>query len=148
MFHNADRIPLGQGSRAKETAVLQVIQSAHDLLQYTIEVLSGDKNFPKRFRHTLCDRIEDLAFEVYRKLYQANYTNLDERYPERRALQEDAITAAKAMSALVSLSFERHYFSSTNFEFWSKRIEDVVRLAFGWKRSDEDRHKKLKEKEG
>jgi hypothetical protein len=144
MFHDVDRIPLGKGGRAKEVVVLQVIQKAYELLQYTITVLSSDKNFPKRFRHTLCDRIEDLSLEIYQKVYRANYTNLQERYSERRALQEDAITSAKAMSALLSISFENKYFSKINFEFWSGIIEDVVKLIFGWKRSDEERYKKSK----
>ena len=51
---------------------LTVIVKAKQLAVYTITKTSNCKKFPKKYRFTLCDKMQIKALQIYEYLFEAN----------------------------------------------------------------------------
>lgn len=51
---------------------LQVIIKAKDLVKHTVKLTSNCNKFPKKYRFTLCDRMQNKAMSIYELLLEAN----------------------------------------------------------------------------
>ena len=70
---------------------LQVIVKAKELAEHTIRKTSNCKNFPKKYRFTLVDKMQVKSLQIYEKLMEANSTKLADK-EKRLELQTQAIT--------------------------------------------------------
>nr|DAQ01130.1 MAG TPA: Avd-like protein [Caudoviricetes sp.] len=55
---------------------LKVILKAKELAEHTLRITSNCNRYPKKYRFSLVDKIQNKALEIYEYLYEANRTDL------------------------------------------------------------------------
>lgn len=71
---------------------LRVITKAKQLAKHTLIMTSNVRRYPKKFRFSLVDKIQNKALEIYEMLFEANRTDIKDYKRERLELQTKAIT--------------------------------------------------------
>lgn len=85
---------------------LKVIQKAKQLSKHTLIVTSNARRYPKKYRFSLVDKMQNKALEIYEMLYEANRTDLKDYKRDRLELQTKAITYCDELSYYIELSYE------------------------------------------
>ena len=68
------------------------VLKAKDLAEHTLRVTSNCNRYPKKYRFSLVDKMQNKALEIYEYLYEANRTDLKYYRRERSELQTKSIT--------------------------------------------------------
>ena len=55
---------------------LQVILKSEELAEHTLRVTSNCNRYPKKWRFSLVDKMQNKALEIYEYLHEANRTDL------------------------------------------------------------------------
>ena len=55
---------------------LKVILKSKELAEHTLRVTSNCNTYPKKFRFSLVDKMQNKALEIYEYLHEANRTDL------------------------------------------------------------------------
>lgn len=65
---------------------LQVILKAKALAKHTLQITSNCNRYPKKYRFSLVDKMQNKALEIYEYLHEANRTDLKDYARERSEL--------------------------------------------------------------
>lgn len=98
----------------KEPSEFNVIVKCKDLIKHTFTITNSTERFPKKYRFTLVNRIQDKAVDIYECALEANELNLE-------------------------LSHEQGFISTSSCEYWSKLALDVKYMLAAWKKRDRAR---------
>lgn len=60
----------------KEPSEFNVIVKCKDLIKHTFTITNSTERFPKKYRFTLVNRIQDKAVDIYECALEANELNL------------------------------------------------------------------------
>lgn len=71
---------------------LQVILKAMELSEHTLRLTSNCNRYPKKYRFSLVDKMQNKCLCIYESLMEANRTDIREYKRERLELQTKAIT--------------------------------------------------------
>lgn len=125
----------------KEPSEFNVIVKAKDLVKHSFTITSNTTKFPKKFRFTLVNRIQDKAVEIYQCAIEANELDLriEEDHRERQKLQAKALAYCKELLFFIELSHEMGFISSGSCEYWSKLAVEVKAMIAAWKKRDKAR---------
>lgn len=118
---------------------LQVILKAEELAEYTLRVTSNCNRYPKKWRFSLVDKMQNKALEIYEYLHEANRTDLKAYGRERSELQTKAITYCDELLFYIELSYKLNIINDKGMEYWSKMVTDVKRMAIAWRTRDKER---------
>ncbi len=120
---------------------LLVITKAKDLVKHSFILTSNTKRYPKKYRFTLVNRIQDKAMLVYECLVEANELNLSipEEREKRLGFQAKALTYCKELLFLIELSLELQLLSVNSCEYWTKMVLDVRHMTAAWYKKDRER---------
>ena len=118
---------------------LKVILKAKDLAEYTLRVTSNCNRYPKKYRFSLVDKMQNKALEIYEYLYEANRTDLKNYKKERSELQTKAITHCDELLFYIELSVKLNIISMESMEYWSKMVSDIKHMAIAWRTKDKER---------
>lgn len=112
-----------------------------DLIKHTFTITNSTERFPKKYRFTLVNRIQDKAIDIYECALEANELNLlDARErPKRTELQARALTYCKELLFFIELSHEQGFISASSCEYWSKLTLEVKYMIAAWKKRDKAR---------
>lgn len=123
---------------------LKVITSAYKNCVHTLTVCKSEKNFPKRDRWILTNRIIDAANGILQCCIMANNINVKTAsdYELRRQYQMQAKGHAMNQLALMRLAFEVLSLEISE-EHWIQLVDDVITLLTGWMDSDRRKHDHL-----
>lgn len=55
---------------------LLVIEKAKELAKHTLKVTSNANRYPKKFRFSLVDKMQNKSLEIYEMLFEANRTDI------------------------------------------------------------------------
>ena len=83
---------------------LTVILKAKDLAKHTLEKTSNCNHYPKKFRFSLVDKMQNKSLEIYECLIEANRTDIKAYKRERLELQTRAITHCDELLYYIELS--------------------------------------------
>lgn len=83
----------------KEPSEFNVIVKCKDLIKHTFAITNSTERFPKKYRFTLVNRIQDKAVDIYECALEANELNLldAQEFKERQRLQAKALTYCKEL---------------------------------------------------
>lgn len=125
----------------RQPSELNVITKVKDLIKHTFAITNNTDHFPKKYRFTLVNRIQDRAISIYECLLEANELNLQERVEreQRQRLQAKALTYCKELLFFIELSFELKFISVSSCEYWSKMALEVKYMATAWKKKNKER---------
>lgn len=118
---------------------LKVILKAKELAKHTLQVTSNANRYPKKFRFSLVDKMQNKSLEIYEKLHEANRTDIRNFKRQRQELQTQAITYCDQLLYYIELSYELKIISEKSMEHWSKMVTDVKRMSIAWRTTDSKR---------
>lgn len=118
---------------------LGVITKAMELAEHTLRVTSNCNRYPKKWRFSLVDKMQNKSLEIYEKLHEANRTDIKDYGRARRELQTQAITYCDQLLFYIEMSFKLQIISHKSMEYWSKMVCDVKHMSLKWRTSDSKR---------
>ena len=83
---------------------LQVILKSKDLAEHTLRITSNCNRYPKKWRFSLVDKMQNKSLEIYENLHEANRTDLKDYRRERLELQTRAIAKCDELLFYIELS--------------------------------------------
>lgn len=107
----------------KEPTEFNVIVKAKDLVKHTFTITNSTERYPKKYRFTLVNRIQDKAVDIYECVLEANELDLRDaqEYRQRQKLQAKALTYCKELLFFIELSQEMGFISMSSKEGVSRR---------------------------
>lgn len=118
---------------------LKVILKVKDLAEHTLRVTSNCNRYPKKYRFSLVDKMQNKSLEIYEYLYEANRTDLKLYGRERSELQTKAITHCDELLFYIELSHKLNIINVNSMEYWSKMVSDIKHMAIAWRTTDKKR---------
>lgn len=118
---------------------LRVVLKAKELAKHTLIITSNCNRYPKKYRFSLVDKMQNKALEIYEHLYEANRTDLRLYPKERSELQTKAITKCDELLFYIELSMELNIINNKSTEYWSKMVSDIKHMAIAWRTKDKER---------
>lgn len=116
-----------------------------DLIEYTLEVTDNSKRFPKKYRFTFVNRMQNIVIDIYELINTANElnTNNKDTLTERLKLQNEAITKCKTMLFLIDLCLKKESIGIDHrqAEVWSKHVCNVKNMTINWHVKDKTKLK-------
>lgn len=118
---------------------LQVIIKAKELAKHTLILTSNANRYPKKYRFSLVDKMQNKCLVIYEALYEANRTDIRDYKRDRLELQTKAITYCDELLFYIELSCELNIINTKSMEYWSKMVSDIKHMAIAWRKKDKDR---------
>lgn len=103
--------------------------------------MTGDRRFPKKYRFTVVNRLQNLVIDIFQHIQEANELDLSDpqEFRERRYEQKKALTKCKTVLFLIELSFKRNVISKDQCAAWTKYVLDVKYMTASWRKKDRER---------
>lgn len=113
-----------------EKAKIKVQIDAEKLCKHTLKITSNLKNFPKKYRFTLVDKVVRLTFDVHDNICDANNSfNTDERiyYIQR------GISSCRKLDMYIRLVKEVLK-PKCSISYWGDMVSNIVSQLENWKK--------------
>lgn len=115
---------------------LNVIVKAKELCVHSFKLTSNANRYPKKYRHSLVDRIQLKSLDIYDTLLEANRIN----NVTQKALRCETITKAilycDQLLFYIELSMGLTEQSAASIQYWSKMVSDVKYMAIKWRTTE------------
>lgn len=119
---------------------MAVITKAKDLMEHSCIMTANDKHFPKKYRFSICARIENCAINIYENLVRANECDMSvpEERRQRYLCQKEAIVSCKLLNSLIELAHKLNSIALTSrsVAYWAGLVVEVKKMAAAWRNSD------------
>ena len=115
---------------------LKVIVKAKDLAVHSFKLTSNCNRYPKKYRHSLVDRIQIKSIDAYETLLEANRLNNATHKRERCEMITRAITICDEMLFYIELSMMLELLNDKSAAYWSKMVQDVKYMSIAWRKSE------------
>lgn len=112
---------------------LKVIVKAKELAVHSFKLTSNCNRYPKKYRHSLVDRIQIKSLDIYETLLEANRINNVSHKRERCETITKAVTICDEMLFYIELSMMLDLLTDKSAEYWSKMVQDVKYMAIAWR---------------
>ena len=112
---------------------LKVIVKAKELAVHTFKLTSNCNRYPKKYRHSIVDRIQIKSMDIYDALFEANRINNTTNKRERCEMITRAITLCDELLFYIELSINLDLLADNSAEYWSKMVRDVKYMAIAWR---------------
>lgn len=131
----------------RQVGKFEVLTKAREMCAYTITMCKTEKHFPKRNRWLLTQPIVNEAIAVFTCIRKANAVKVVEKedYVYRRGQQVEAFAHAEALLGLIDIAYTELGIESRCIEHWTGLIIEVEEKLKGWRKSDRDRYKSIRE---
>lgn len=112
---------------------LKVIVKAKELAAHSFKLTSNSNRYPKKYRHSLCDRIQLRSLDLYETLLEANRINNVTHKRERCEMITRAVTLCDKLLFYIELSMLLELLNPKSAEYWSKMVQDVKYMSIAWR---------------
>ena len=122
-----------------------ILEAAKEMAGYTLRITSNEKNFPKRYRLTVINKIQEKAFYIYDCLITAQeiYPNTKIEFERRLLYQKEARAACRSLMSMVEIAADTFGVDAGRFEHWTKMVSDLRSHTTGWIMADKARFKRF-----
>lgn len=130
----------------REPGKYDVLEAAKGLAGYTIKLTSNEKHFPKRYRLSVVNKIQDKAIFIVDCLITANeiYPNSVLELDRRILYQKEARAACRSMMTLMEIAADAFHVDAGTLRYWTKQTMEVRNHTTAWIMSDMERFKSLR----
>ena len=112
---------------------LKVVIKAKELMKHTYVLTSNPNRYPKKYRHSLVDRLQLKSMDIYENLLEANrVSNITDKKLRCETITK-AITLCDELLTYIELSMELGILNSKSAESWSKMVSDVKYMSIAWR---------------
>ena len=115
---------------------LKVIVKAKELAIHSFNLTSNSNRYPKKYRHSLADRIQLRSLDIYDTLLEANRINNATCRTLRCDTITKAITYCDQLLFYIELSMPLTDQSNESIQYWSRLVTDVKYMAIAWRKSE------------
>ena len=112
---------------------MKVIVKAKELAVHSFKLTSNCNRYPKKYRHSLVDRIQLKSLDIYDTLTEANRINNVRHKQERCEMITKAITCCDQLLFYIELSMGLGLLADKSAEYWSKMASDVKHMSIAWR---------------
>ena len=112
---------------------LKVIVKAKELAVHTFKLTTNCNRYPKKYRHSLVDRMQIRSMDIYEALMEANRISNVTHKRERCEMITKAINLCDQMLCYIELSILMELLTDKSAEYWSKMARDVKYMAIAWR---------------
>ena len=112
---------------------LKVIVKAKELAVHTFKLTSNCNRYPKKYRHSLVDRMQIKSLDIYDALFEANRVNNVTHRRERCEMITRAVTLCDELLFYIELSMSLGLLADSTAEYWSKMVRDVKYMSIAWR---------------
>ena len=112
---------------------LKVIVKAKELAVHSFKLTSNCNRYPKKYRHSLVDRIQLKSLDVYETLLEANRIHNATHKRERCETITRAITLCDELLFYIELSMNLELVNDRSAAYWSKMVQDVKYMSIAWR---------------
>ena len=112
---------------------LKVIVKAKELAVYSFRLTSNCNRYPKKYRHSLVDRIQIRSMDLYETLLEANRIHNVTHKRERCEMITKAVTLCDELLFYIELSMNMELLNDKSAGYWSKMVQDVKYMAIAWR---------------
>ena len=116
---------------------LRVIVKAKELALHSFKLTSNTNRYPKKYRHSLVDKIQIKSLEIHNALMEANTINNVTRKALRCETITKAITMCNELLFYIELSINLGLLADKSAEYWSKLCSDVKHMAIAWRTKEQ-----------
>ena len=116
---------------------LKVIVKAKDLAVHSFILTSNCNRYPKKYRHSLVDKIQVKSLEIYETLMEANRINNVTHKNSRCEMITRAITYCDELLFFIELSMNIGLLADNSKAHWSKMVCDVKYMAIAWRTQEQ-----------
>ena len=123
-----------------------ILQAAKELAGYTLRITSNENNFPKRYRLSVVNKIQDQAVSIidYLIMAQEIYPVSAKELDQRLLYQKQARATCRSMMTLMEIAANTFGINAGTFAYWTKMTRDVRNHTTAWIKSDIKRFEKLR----
>ena len=115
---------------------LKVLVKAKELAVQTFKLTSNCNRYPKKYRHSLVDRIQIKSLDIYDTLFEANRINNATRKWDRCEAITKAVTLCDELLFYIELSMSLNLLTDKSAEYWSKMVSDVKYMSLAWRKRE------------
>ena len=115
---------------------LKVIVKAKELAVHSFKLTKNCNRYPKKYRHSLVDRIQIRSLDIHDTLLEANRINNSSHKRERCETITKAITYCDELLFYIELSMNLGLLNDRSAEYWSKMVSDVKFMSIAWRTSE------------
>lgn len=120
-----------------EKREMTVIVKAKELAAHTFKLTSNSDRYPKKYRHSLVDRMQLKSLDIYEKLMEANrIDNRNNKYLRCETITK-AITYCEELDFFIELSMNIGILNPQSAMYWSKMTESVKHMAIAWRTKEQ-----------
>ena len=112
---------------------LRVIIKAKELAVHSYKLTSNSNRYPKKYRHSLVDKIQIKCLDIYDTLLEANRINNVTRKVQRCEAITKAILYCDQLLFYIELSMLIGVLEAGSAEYWSKMVSDVKHMSLAWR---------------
>ena len=112
---------------------LQVAVKAKELAVHSFKLTSNCNRYPKKYRHSLVDKIQIKSLEIYETLIEANRINNITHKSLRCETLTKAITYCDELLFYIELSMNLGLLNDVSVSHWSKMVSDVKCMSIAWR---------------
>ena len=116
---------------------LKVIVKAKDLAVHSFKLTSNCNRYPKKYRHSLVDKIQIKSLEIYETLLESNRINNETNKRLRCETITKAITYCDELLFYIELSMNLNILSDNSAAYWSKMVCDVKYMGIAWRTKEQ-----------
>jgi len=113
-----------------------VVSKAKELAKHTYIITSNSDRYPKKYRHSLGDKIQIKCLDIFDTLLEANRIDNRRNKAERCEAITKAIAYCDELLFYIELSMEIKLLSDKSAEYWSGLVKDVKHLSIAWRTSE------------
>lgn len=118
---------------------LRVIVKAKELAVHSFKLTSNINKYPKKYRHSLVDKIQIKSLEIYETLLEANRINNVTHRNLRCETITKAITYCDVLLFYIELSMNINLLTDGSAAYWTKLTTDVKHMAIAWRTTERER---------
>lgn len=116
---------------------LKVIVKAKELAIHSFRLTSNCNRYPKKYRHSLVDKIQIKSLEIYETLLEANrINNVTNKFLRCETITK-AITYCDEMLFYIELSMNLSLLNKQSAAYWSKMVSDVKFMSIAWRTKEQ-----------
>ena len=112
---------------------LRVIIKAKELAVHSYKLTSNSNRYPKKYRHSLVDKIQIKCLDIYDTLLEANRINNVTKKVQRCEAITKAILYCDQLLFYIELSMLIGVLEAGSAEYWSKMVSDVKHMSLAWR---------------
>lgn len=110
-----------------------MIAKAKELAVHTFKLTSNCNRYPKKYRHSLVDRMQVKSLDIHDTLLEANRISNMTHRRERCERITKAVTLCDELLFYIELSMNLGLLVASSAEYWSKMVRDVKYMSIAWR---------------